>query len=113
MASDTKALTGHSDLILGHVATQEQEWADRLRAWRRVSWSTKPPVLAAFAPLQSGAPGGVGRPFPRGLFASVRAVRTRKTSWLTSHKHSTQRSDKKGGRRMRQTRSGTGTLGRL
>jgi cystathionine gamma-lyase len=34
MASDTKALTGHSDLILGHVATREQEWADRLRAWR-------------------------------------------------------------------------------
>ena len=30
MASDTKALTGHSDLILGHVATREQEWADRL-----------------------------------------------------------------------------------
>ena len=44
MASDTKALTGHSDLILGHVATREQEWADRLRAWRtqlgavRVQW---------------------------------------------------------------------------
>jgi cystathionine gamma-lyase len=34
MASDTKALTGHSDLILGHVATRTQEWADRLRAWR-------------------------------------------------------------------------------
>ena len=31
MASDTKALTGHSDLILGHVATREQEWADRPR----------------------------------------------------------------------------------
>src|SRR5262249_7116675 len=34
MASDTKALTGHSDLILGHVATREQEWAERLRTWR-------------------------------------------------------------------------------
>jgi cystathionine gamma-lyase len=34
MASDTKALTGHSDLILGHVATREQAWADRLRTWR-------------------------------------------------------------------------------
>src|SRR6267142_1364266 len=34
MASDTKALTGHSDLILGHVATRDQEWADRLRTWR-------------------------------------------------------------------------------
>jgi cystathionine gamma-lyase len=34
MASDTKALTGHSDLILGHVATREATWADRLRTWR-------------------------------------------------------------------------------
>src|SRR4030095_7441818 len=34
------------------------------------------------------------------------------TSWLTSRRHSTQRSDK-GGYRMHQTRSGTGTLGTL
>ncbi|MBM3222857.1 MAG: cystathionine gamma-lyase, partial [Candidatus Tectomicrobia bacterium] len=34
MASDTKALTGHADLILGHVATREAVWADRLRTWR-------------------------------------------------------------------------------
>jgi cystathionine gamma-lyase len=34
VASDTKALTGHSDLILGHVATREQAWADRLHTWR-------------------------------------------------------------------------------
>ena len=34
VASDTKALTGHSDLILGHVATREPAWADRLRTWR-------------------------------------------------------------------------------
>ena len=34
MASDTKALTGHSDLILGHVAARDAAWADRLRAWR-------------------------------------------------------------------------------
>ena len=33
-ASDTKALTGHADLILGHVATREPAWADRLRTWR-------------------------------------------------------------------------------
>lgn len=33
VASDTKALTGHSDLILGHVATREQVWAERLRTW--------------------------------------------------------------------------------
>jgi len=34
VASDTKALTGHSDLILGHVAVRDSIWADRLRTWR-------------------------------------------------------------------------------
>lgn len=34
IASDTKALTGHSDLILGHVATGDPEWLARLRTWR-------------------------------------------------------------------------------
>jgi cystathionine gamma-lyase len=34
IASDTKALTGHSDLVLGHVAVRDVEWSDKLRAWR-------------------------------------------------------------------------------
>lgn len=34
VASDAKALTGHSDLMLGHVACADPEWADRLRTWR-------------------------------------------------------------------------------
>jgi cystathionine gamma-lyase len=34
VASDTKALTGHSDLVLGHVATTSDERAAALRAWR-------------------------------------------------------------------------------
>jgi len=34
VSSDSKALTGHSDLILGHVASREKAWADRLRAFR-------------------------------------------------------------------------------
>lgn len=34
VASDTKALTGHSDLILGHVATEDAQLAEALRAWR-------------------------------------------------------------------------------
>ena len=34
VASDTKALTGHADLILGHVAARDASWAERLRAWR-------------------------------------------------------------------------------
>jgi cystathionine gamma-lyase len=34
VASDTKALTGHSDLVLGHVATREPGRAAALRTWR-------------------------------------------------------------------------------
>ena len=34
VASDTKALTGHADVILGHVAVRDQAWAERLHAWR-------------------------------------------------------------------------------
>ncbi len=34
LASDTKALTGHGDLVLGHVAVRDAEWAQRLRSWR-------------------------------------------------------------------------------
>lgn len=41
MASDTKGLTGHSDLVLGHVATRDAAWAERLRA-RRTQWGAVP-----------------------------------------------------------------------
>jgi cystathionine gamma-lyase len=34
VASDAKALTGHSDLMLGHVAAADPEWNRRLRVWR-------------------------------------------------------------------------------
>ena len=34
VASDTKALTGHSDLVLGHVATAHAEALAALRTWR-------------------------------------------------------------------------------
>lgn len=34
VASDTKALTGHGDLVLGHVATRDPSLAEALRAWR-------------------------------------------------------------------------------
>lgn len=34
VASDTKALTGHSDLVLGHVAVRDPGRAAVLRAWR-------------------------------------------------------------------------------
>lgn len=34
VASDTKALTGHGDLLLGHAAVRDSVWAERLHAWR-------------------------------------------------------------------------------
>ncbi len=34
VASDTKALTGHSDLILGHVAVKEAKLMEGIRMWR-------------------------------------------------------------------------------
>src|SRR4030095_12075590 len=34
VSSDTKATTGHSDLVLGHVSVKDTSWADKLRAWR-------------------------------------------------------------------------------
>jgi cystathionine gamma-lyase len=34
MASDTKGLTGHSDLLLGHVSTKDPAKAEALRTWR-------------------------------------------------------------------------------
>jgi cystathionine gamma-lyase len=34
VASDAKAITGHSDLILGHVATRDEERLTALRTWR-------------------------------------------------------------------------------
>src|SRR5947209_11819539 len=34
VSSDSKALTGHGDLLLGHVATRDPAWAERLHAFR-------------------------------------------------------------------------------
>src|SRR6266436_6551668 len=34
VSSDSKALTGHADLLLGHVAAREPGWAERLHAFR-------------------------------------------------------------------------------
>jgi cystathionine gamma-lyase len=34
VSSDTKALTGHSDVVLGHVATAQSQRAAALRTWR-------------------------------------------------------------------------------
>jgi cystathionine gamma-lyase len=46
VGSDTKALTGHSDLLLGHVSTADDELYARLAAWRGHSGSTPGPFEA-------------------------------------------------------------------
>ena len=37
VASDTKAMGGHSDILMGHVATHDDELLRRVRDWRNVS----------------------------------------------------------------------------
>jgi cystathionine gamma-lyase len=37
MASASKHLTGHSDLVLGYVATRDAEWLDAMRSWRALA----------------------------------------------------------------------------
>jgi cystathionine gamma-lyase len=44
IASDSKSLTGHSDLILGHVAVKDTGLADRLFSWRSMMGSVPGPM---------------------------------------------------------------------
>jgi cystathionine gamma-lyase len=44
LSSDTKATTGHSDLILGHVSVRDEAWGDRLRGWRTQMGSVPGPM---------------------------------------------------------------------
>jgi cystathionine gamma-lyase len=41
VSSDTKGVTGHSDLVLGHVATRDAMWAERIRG-HRTRWGSIP-----------------------------------------------------------------------
>lgn len=44
VASDTKALTGHGDLVLGHVAVRDSDWVERIKVWRAQSGSIPGPM---------------------------------------------------------------------
>jgi len=35
VAADTKAMSGHSDVLLGHVAARDGGWVDRIVTWRK------------------------------------------------------------------------------
>ncbi len=49
VASDTKSLTGHSDLLLGHVAVRDLELNAKIDRWRRLSGSIVGPMEAWLA----------------------------------------------------------------
>ncbi|MDL4774376.1 cystathionine gamma-lyase [Actinomadura xylanilytica] len=49
VASDTKALTGHGDLMLGHVATRAPGLADAVRLWRKTVGAIPGPMEAWLA----------------------------------------------------------------
>jgi cystathionine gamma-lyase len=49
VASDTKSLTGHSDLLLGHVAARDAEWIAKIDRWRMLSGSIVGPMEAWLA----------------------------------------------------------------
>jgi cystathionine gamma-lyase len=44
LAADTKALSGHADLLLGHVACRDAEAAQKLRTWRTQMGSIPGPM---------------------------------------------------------------------
>lgn len=44
LSSDTKATTGHGDIVLGHVSVVDSSWADKLRAWRTEMGSAPGPM---------------------------------------------------------------------
>ncbi|HLM04551.1 MAG TPA: cystathionine gamma-lyase [Blastococcus sp.] len=46
VGSDTKALTGHSDLLLGHVSTRDDELYARIQGWRNNTGNTPGPFEA-------------------------------------------------------------------
>lgn len=49
VASGTKALTGHSDVLLGYVASADPALGDRIRAWRTMTGGIPGPMEAWLA----------------------------------------------------------------
>ncbi len=49
VASDTKSMTGHSDIILGHVATRDLELRQKLDEWRTLGGGILGPMEAWLA----------------------------------------------------------------
>jgi cystathionine gamma-lyase len=49
VASDTKSMTGHSDLLLGHVATRDTELHQKIDRWRTLTGGIVGPMEAWLA----------------------------------------------------------------
>lgn len=49
VSSDTKALTGHADLVLGHVAVRDRDLGSQLRTWRAMTGAVPGPMEAWLA----------------------------------------------------------------
>jgi cystathionine gamma-lyase len=49
VASDTKAMTGHSDLLVGHVATRDRELLSKIDQWRTLTGGILGPMEAWLA----------------------------------------------------------------
>jgi len=54
VASDTKAMTGHADVLMGHVATRDPALADRIRLWRTQMGNIPGPMEAWLAHRSMG-----------------------------------------------------------
>lgn len=46
VASDTKAMAGHSDVLFGHIATRDQALFDKALRWRKLSGAVAGPLEA-------------------------------------------------------------------
>lgn len=49
LSADTKAINGHSDVLMGHVASRDAALMERVRAWRTLSGSIPGPFEAWLA----------------------------------------------------------------
>ena len=49
VASDTKSMTGHSDLLIGHVATRDLELREKIDQWRTLTGGVLGPMEAWLA----------------------------------------------------------------
>src|ERR1700678_273486 len=55
VASDTKSMTGHSDLLLGHVAVRDAELHQKIARWRTLTGGVAGAAVDCDAAAAAGA----------------------------------------------------------